>query len=195
MLSFPSFNLTAHRHTPGQVRRTGWDGRKNSVRTVVRIEDFLRAGVLSSMSAKPDEPTLRLEGEIRAAQFIAQRPVWDDIGIYGGTSAGAQPQTYIHVGLVHGCPHQLCAISTDHPPCASVPQSGRGSPHAAHRRLAAGCSSTPPHRRTCSTAHGPSSFSPGSGFAMWLNRPQLRHGGCATTGQPPGHVRASLSRS
>ena len=24
----------------------------------------------------------------RAAQFIAQRPVWDDIGIYGGTSAG-----------------------------------------------------------------------------------------------------------
>lgn len=71
MLSTPSFNLTAHRHTPGQVRRAGWDGRKNAVRTVVRIEDFLRAGVLSSLSAKPDEPTLRLEGEIRAAQFTA----------------------------------------------------------------------------------------------------------------------------
>ena len=70
MLNSPSFNLTAHRHTPGQVRRAGWDGRNNAMRTVVRIEDFLRAGVLSSVSAKPDEPTLRLEGEIRAAQFM-----------------------------------------------------------------------------------------------------------------------------
>lgn len=71
MLSIASFNLTAHRHTPGQVRRKDWTGRKNPLHTVVTVEDFLRAGVLSSLSAKPDEPTLRLEGEIRAAQFVA----------------------------------------------------------------------------------------------------------------------------
>jgi hypothetical protein len=66
-----SFNLTAHVHSPGQVRRAIWNGRKNAKQSVVSVHDFLRAGVLSSLSTKPDEPTLRLEGEIRAAQFIA----------------------------------------------------------------------------------------------------------------------------
>lgn len=50
---------------------------------------------------------------------------------------------------------------------------------------ARGCSRTPPHFRTCSTAQGARFFSPGRGFAFARRQPQERHGGCATTGYGP----------
>ena len=89
---------------------------------------------------------------------------------------------------------KIGSITSVHPPHAST-SPGSGNPATGHSVERAGCSSPPPQRWTCSTAHSASSFSPGRGFAQYRSCPHARHGGCATTGQPPGHVSASRSMS
>ncbi len=65
------FPFVAHVHTLRQVRRTDWTGSKNRHCATVSLAEFERAGVLSSLSVCPDDDALRVDAEIRAAQFPA----------------------------------------------------------------------------------------------------------------------------
>jgi hypothetical protein len=62
-----TFRFRTHTHTPQEVRNPRWTGRRSPAYHELSWVDLVRAGVLSSLTARPDVSALRLEGEFRAA--------------------------------------------------------------------------------------------------------------------------------
>lgn len=83
-----------------------------------------------------------------------------DVTLIVGEMPAKQSQVSLRVGVSSHQDCHTCAVQRS--PRASP---GRGRPHAAKSREWAGCSSTPPSRRSHSTHSGPRSFSPGNGLA------------------------------
>lgn len=77
--------------------------------------------------------------------------------IPSSTSPALTPTRYSHVRLRATWPHCSCSTSIEYPK-SSAPH-GRGRSHRSQSFDPAGCSSTPPQRRTCSTASGAQSCS------------------------------------